>query len=65
MEYTSQYFCNKTVDDKMALYRECCFKFFKLMLNKVTFVGFRGVDGHPPDPLLVSLRYGMKLLLKH
>ena len=25
MKYTSQHFCDKTVDDKIALYCECCF----------------------------------------
>jgi len=25
MKYTSQHFCDKTMDGKMALYRECCF----------------------------------------
>jgi len=25
MKYTSQHCCNKTMDGKMALYRECCF----------------------------------------
>ena len=25
MKYTSQHFRDKTMDDKMALYRECCF----------------------------------------
>jgi len=24
-EYTSQHCCHKTIDDTMALYRECCF----------------------------------------
>jgi len=26
MKYTSQHSCDKTMDDKMALYRECCFR---------------------------------------
>jgi len=25
MKYTSQHRCDKTMDDKMSLYRECCF----------------------------------------
>jgi len=25
VRYSSQNFCDKTMDDKMALYRECCF----------------------------------------
>jgi len=25
MTYTSQHCCDKTMDGKMALYRECCF----------------------------------------
>jgi len=25
MKYASQHCCDKTMDDKMALYRECCF----------------------------------------
>jgi len=25
MKYTSQHRCDKRMDDKMALYRECCF----------------------------------------
>jgi len=25
MKYNSQQYCDKTMDDKMALYRECCF----------------------------------------
>jgi len=25
MKYTSQHCCDKTMDDKMALYRVCCF----------------------------------------
>jgi len=25
MKHTSQHCCDKTMDDKMALYRECCF----------------------------------------
>jgi len=24
MKYTSQYYCDKIMDDKLALYRECC-----------------------------------------
>jgi len=32
------------MDDKMALYRDCCFPNCKTMVNKVTFVGFRGSD---------------------
>jgi len=26
MKYTSQHCCDKTVDGKMAWYRECCFR---------------------------------------
>jgi len=25
MKYISQHYCDKTMDDKMALYHECCF----------------------------------------
>ena len=25
MKYTSQHCCEKTIDDRMGLYRECCF----------------------------------------
>jgi len=25
MKYTSQHCCDRTMDDKIALYRECCF----------------------------------------
>jgi len=44
MKYTSQHCCDKTVDGKMALYRECCFlNCSKIIVKKVTFVGFRRV----------------------
>jgi len=29
-KYNSQHVCNKTMDDKMALYRECCFSNCKI-----------------------------------
>jgi len=41
------------MDDKMALYRECC---FPNCANKVTILGFRWGDRSPPvDPPLIWL----------
>jgi len=31
MRYTSQHCCNKKMDDRMALYRECCFPICKIL----------------------------------
>jgi len=53
MEYISQHCCNETMDDKMGLYRKCCFQIVKIMVNKVIFVVFWGniaqiAPLHPP-----------------
>ena len=42
MKYTLQHRCERTMDDKMTLYRDCWFQNLKkIVVNKVTFVGFR------------------------
>jgi len=47
MKYTAQHCCDKTVDGKMPLYRECFFRICtKSMVNEVTFVD------RPNRPLL-------------
>jgi len=53
MKHTSQQCCDQTMDDKMAIYRECCFPncakswWIKLLLQVL------GGDGRPPlDPPL-------------
>jgi len=49
MEYTLQHCCDKVMDGKMALYRECCFPdCTKSWWNQVTVEGFMGSDR--PDP---------------
>jgi len=43
MKYSSQHCCDKTMDGKVALYREWCSpNCTKIIVNTVTFVGFRG-----------------------
>jgi len=47
IKYTSQNCRDKTVDNRIALYRECCFpNGTKSMVNKVTFVCFRAAVGN-------------------
>jgi len=67
MVYTSQHCCDKTMDGQMAFYRECCFpnctklwwiKLHKVMVNKVTFVGFRGEITPIIPPGLPLRRWG-------
>jgi len=54
MKYTSQHCCDKTVDDKMALYPVLFSELYKIMVNKVTFAYFRGGNRPPPSgPWLV------------
>ena len=56
IKYTSQHCCDKTMDDKNSLISRMFFsELYKIMVNKVTFVGFRGaiapiafpLDPHP------------------
>jgi len=42
MKYTSQHCCDKTMDDKMSLYRDWCFPNFTNSLRKIYFASFRG-----------------------
>ena len=50
--------CDKTMDGKIALYGECCFpNLHKMMVNKVTFVGFRGRSPPPLNPHLLPTVY--------
>jgi len=48
MKYNLQHCCDKTMDDKKALHRECSSELYKPMVNKATFVGCRGSDRPPP-----------------
>ena len=44
MKHTSQHCFDKTMDDKMALYRKCCLpNCRKSRVNKATFAGFTGL----------------------
>jgi len=52
MKHTSQHYCDKTMDGKMALYHKCCFPRCTKSVKKVTFVGFREGDRPPLDPPL-------------
>jgi len=42
MKFTSQHCCDKTIGGNVALYRECCFPNYKIMVSKVSFLGFNG-----------------------
>jgi len=50
MKYTSQHCCDKTMEGKMALSRMLLSKLYKIVVNKVTFVCFRG---RLPQPSLI------------
>jgi len=44
MKYTSQHCCDKTLDGKMAIYRECDFLIVQNHGEKSNFVGFKEDD---------------------
>jgi len=52
-KYTSQHCCDKTIDGKIGLISRTLFsELYKIMVKKVTFVGFRGAiapPGSAPD----------------
>jgi len=53
--YISQHCCDKTMDDKMASYGSMLFsELYKIMVNKVTFRGFKGGSDCPNCPTLDS-----------
>ena len=49
IKYTSQNYCDKTLDDKMAISGMLFSDLYKITVNKFTFVGFMG-DKCPLDP---------------
>jgi len=55
MKYTSQYYCDKTMDGKIGLISRMLFsELYEIMVNKVTFVGYRGAVAPLDPPLLES-----------
>jgi len=68
MKYTAQHGCDKTMDGKMALYREYCFPNCTKSWQISSFYRFKGDDRpnhHPLDPPLLTDSLQSVLSMKH
>jgi len=55
MKYTSQHYCDKTMDNKMALSQMLFSELYKIVVIKVTFAGFRVVIATLDPPMIAMI----------